>query len=73
MARDVTDKMTAMLLRLAKTELSTFLAGGDMLTANALICRGLAEKSWKSNHMINATTKGRQLAREILAKRKGAS
>ena len=46
MARDVmTNKMVAMLLRLAKTHLKTFLTGGDLLTANALIRRGLAEKS----------------------------
>ena len=74
MARDMTDKMIALLLRLAKTELRTFLAGGDLLTANALIRRGLAERpDWMRKHMITATTKGRQLAREIIAKREGTS
>jgi hypothetical protein len=70
----MTDKMTALLLRLAKSELRTYLEGGDLLIANALIRRGLAERpDWRSKHFITATTKGRQLAREILAKREGTS
>jgi hypothetical protein len=75
MPRDMTDKMTALLLRLAKTELSTFLTGGDLQTANSLIRRGLASRSARasSRHWVYATNKGRQLAREILAKREGTS
>ena len=74
MARDVmTDKMAEMLLRLADSNLPHRLYGGDMKTARSLCVRGLVEVASELNHCYRATTKGRQLAREILAKREGTS